>query len=59
MPPEYNYNRFTGQTNIVRIRHFAGDEAKFWRNQSETVEYRKMSWDQVLTLHEKQVKKRG
>lgn len=57
MPPDYNYNRFTGQTNTVRIRHFAGDQADLWRNHEYTVKYRTMPWSQVLEEHAKQVEK--
>ena len=60
MSPEYNSNRFTGRTNVVRIRHFAGDPADFWRGHEYTVKYRTMPWTQVMELHERQMeKKRG
>lgn len=57
MPPAYNYNRFTGPTDVVRIRHFAGDPATYWRNHNHTVRYREMPWDRVLELHEERVAK--
>lgn len=57
MPPMYNYNRFTGATDVVRIRHFAGDPPKYWQNHKYTVKYREMPWDRVLELHEERVMK--
>jgi len=57
MPSEYNCTRFTNPTNIIRIEHFAGYKTEDWRKRSIVDEYRKMSWDSVLELHERAIKK--
>ena len=59
MPSEYNVNRFTEPTNVVRIRHYAGDGADFWRNETVVKQYRRMSWDRVMDQHERIVAKRA
>lgn len=57
MPTEYNYTRFTGQTNVTRIEHYAGYNAKRWREEPLVKTYREMSWDEALMRHESVVRK--
>lgn len=59
MPSEYNATRFTKPTNVVRIQHFAGYKASYWRNDSRVIEYRAMSWDDAMRRHEEAVKRNG
>ena len=57
MPSEYNVTDFTGATNVVRIKHYAGMKAERWRNEPLVGEYRTMSGDDALKLHETAVSK--
>ncbi len=58
MPPEYNAgHKWTKATNVVRIRHFAGEKTDKWRKHELVTKYRKMSWDEVLAKHERMVKR--
>jgi len=52
MPSEYNATRFTLPTSVVRIQHFAGMATPKWRAARAVEEYRRMSWDRVMELHE-------
>lgn len=57
MPSEYNVNRFTDSTNIVRIKHFAAIKAEVWRNDRDVRAYREMDWDTVMRKHGEMVKR--
>ena len=57
MPSEYNANDWTKPTNTIRIKHYAGVSADVWRNERLVQQYRQMSWDKAMKLHEKQVAK--
>lgn len=59
MPSEYNATRFTDRTNLVRINHYAGIKTEIWRNEPLVQQYRQMSWDRVMELHEEKVGKNG
>lgn len=59
MPSEYNATRFTDRTNLVRINHYAGIKTEVWRNEPLVQQYRQMSWDRVMELHEEKVGKNG
>ena len=52
MPAYYNGNWWTNHNNPdVVIKHFAGVPAHEWRNRAEVMQYRNMSWDEVMRLH--------
>lgn len=58
MPSEYNAgHKWTKATNVVRIRHFAGEKADKWRKHELVAKYRKMSWDEALEKHERMMKR--
>lgn len=58
MPSEYNAgHKWTKATNVVRIRHFAGEKTDKWRKHELVAKYRKMSWDEVLAKHERMMKR--
>jgi lipopolysaccharide biosynthesis glycosyltransferase len=56
MPPEYNACDFTDHS-FVRIRHYAARSADRWRGERLVQQYREMSWDRALELHDWQVSK--
>ena len=59
MPSEYNSTAYTQATNIVRIKHYAGVDTKVWREMELVKQYREMSWDKALEMHDEQVRKHG
>lgn len=60
MPSEYNAgHRWTEPTNVVRIRHFAGDKHDKWSKSPEFDAWRRATWDEVLEMHAKAVRRNG
>lgn len=52
MPSEYNAgHKWTRPTNIIRIRHYAGDKSDKWRKDKFVRQYREMEWDEALSLY--------
>lgn len=58
MPHEYNACACV-RHSYVRIRHYAAEKIEEWRKDKLACQYREMSWDRALELHEGQVAKRG
>ena len=58
LPPEYNACDFI-RHDFSRIRHFADKGQAKWENDPLVQQYRKMSWDEALERHGKQVAKGG
>ena len=60
MPSEYNAgHRWTERTNVVRIRHFAGDKHDKWSKSPEFDAWRRVTWDEALEMHAKAVRRNG
>ena len=57
MPHEYNACECV-RHSYVRIRHYAAEKIEEWRKDKLACQYREMSWDRALELHEGQVAKR-
>lgn len=49
MPSRYNVNEFTEPTDDVAIRHYAADSK--WMQRQPVIQYGKISWDEVMELH--------
>lgn len=59
MPSEYNANRWTDATPVVRVAHFAGVKHAEWSRSALFDRWRNTSWDEVLEMHERKVARRG
>lgn len=58
MPSEYNSNWWTDRNAPgARIVHFAGVKRADWEHRPEVEKYRSMSWEQVLWMHGRHVKR--
>lgn len=59
MPSTYNATNYTDPVEKPKIKHYAGYSASIWRNEPSVRKWRKTSWESVLAMHEKLVRKHG